>query len=253
MVPISPGLQLVRDRITDAAVRYGRKPEDIRLIAVSKTRPAGDLREAFNAGQCAFGESYLQEALDKQQALADLPIEWHFIGRIQSNKTRDIAAHFSWVHSVSDLRHARRLSDQRPESLPPLNVCLQVNISGERSKGGITPRDLPPLAKAVAGLPRLRLRGLMAVPAPSDAAQTQRLPFRQLRELLHQLIGQGLELDTLSMGMSHDLEAAIAEGATLVRVGTAIFGPRRYAKQSASAGDDALESPSDTDQEREMS
>ena len=251
MTRISSGLEHVLARIAEASARFGRTPGAVRLVAVSKTRAAADLREAFDAGQRAFGESYLQEALDKQAALADLPIEWHFIGRIQSNKTRAIAAHFAWVHSVSDLKHAQRLSDQRPARLPPLNICLQVNISGEASKGGVAPEALLPLARAVAGLPRLRLRGLMAVPAPAEMLEAQRLPFRRLHELLDGLTEAGLGLDTLSMGMTQDLEAAIAEGATLVRVGTAVFGPRDYPQQEAASGGDALESTSGHDRDHE--
>jgi len=220
-------LDAVRARIRDAAARCGRPAEDIRLIAVSKTRPAADLREAYDAGQRAFGENYLQEALEKQDRLADLSIEWHFIGAIQSNKTRDIATRFQWAHAVSSLKHARRLSDQRPGGLPPLNVCIQVNISGEASKSGVSPEALPALGAEVAKLPRLHLRGLMALPAPTDDERLQRAAFRRVRELLEDLHTQGLDLDTLSMGMSGDLEAAVAEGATLVRIGTAIFGPRR--------------------------
>lgn len=179
-----------------------------------------------DAGMRRFGENYLQEALEKIAALQELDLEWHFIGPIQSNKTRPIAEHFDWVHSVDRLKLARRLSEQRPAGLPPLNICLQVNVSGEQSKSGITLQELPALAQEVATLPRLRLRGLMAIPAPAAGLEAQRQPFRQMRFALEQLIAEGLELDTLSMGMSGDLEAAIAEGATLVRIGTALFGPR---------------------------
>jgi len=219
-------IEAVQARITAAAIGCGRDPAEIQLVAVSKTRPAKDLRLAFGAGQKAFGENYLQEALDKQEQLKDLPIEWHFIGSIQSNKTRAIANGFDWVHSLSNLKHAQRISAQRPDSLPPLNLCLQVNISGETTKSGVTPSELPMLAQAVAELPRLHLRGLMALPAPTHDEASQRMAFRRVHELLDSLRGRGLELDTLSMGMSDDLEAAIAEGATLVRIGTAIFGPR---------------------------
>ena len=242
MQAVDVRLDSVRVRIARAAARFGRDPASIRLIAVSKTRPAADLRAAFAAGQRAFGESYLQEALEKQEALGDLPIEWHFIGTVQSNKTRSIAGHFAWVHSVADLKHARRLSDQRPSDLPPLNLCLQVNISGEASKGGIAPDALPELARAVAALPRVTLRGLMAVPAPGDGEAEQRIPFRRLHDLQQALIAEGLALDTLSMGMTDDLEAAIAEGATLVRIGTAVFGPRE-----PKAAPSALKSPPETD------
>ena len=230
MHSISARLAAVNKRIEEAAIRAGRNPAGIRLVAASKTRPPSDLHLAFAAGQRAFGENYLQEALEKQEALADLPLEWHFMGRLQSNKTRAIASHFSWVHSVSNLKHARRLGEQRPPTLPPLNVCLQVNISDEESKDGIGLEALPALAAAVAGLPRLRLRGLMALPAPTSDERVQRAAFKRLRELQQALISDGLALDTLSMGMSDDLEAAIAEGATIVRIGTAIFGPRSPVK-----------------------
>jgi len=204
-----------------------RDPADVGLLAVSKTQPAAAIREAFAAGLRDFGENYLQEALDKQAALADLALTWHFIGPIQSNKTKPIAEHFAWVHSVDRLKIAQRLSDQRPAGLPPLNVCLQVNVSGEASKSGCAPEDLQPLAQAVAGLPRLHLRGLMCIPAPSDDPAEQHAAFARLRALRDAL---GLGLDTLSMGMSQDLEAAIAEGATWVRIGTALFGARDYGR-----------------------
>ena len=227
MTTIASNLQAVRDAMMAAAVKAGRRAEDVRLLAVSKTFAPDALREAYQAGQICFAESYVQEALDKIAALQDLPIEWHYIGPIQSNKTRAIAENFSWVHSVDRLKIAERLSGQRPAHLPALQVCLQVNISGEASKGGVSPPDAGVLARAIARLPRLELRGLMAVPAPSDDIAAQRLPFAQLRELRDQLNRQGLRLDTLSMGMSHDFAAAIAEGATMVRIGTAIFGGRQ--------------------------
>jgi pyridoxal phosphate enzyme (YggS family) len=198
------------------------------LLAVSKTFAPDALREAYQAGQTCFAESYVQEALDKIAALQDIPIEWHYIGPIQSNKTRAIAENFAWVHSVDRLKIAERLSEQRPAHLPPLQVCLQVNISMEASKSGAVPDEVDALAHAIAKLPNLKLRGLMAVPAPSDEIAAQRLPFAKLRELRDQLNRQGLQLDTLSMGMSHDFAAAIAEGATIVRIGTAIFGDRAY-------------------------
>lgn len=213
-----------------AAVEAGRRADDVRLLAVSKTFAPDALREAYRAGQTCFAESYAQEALDKIASLHELPIEWHYIGPIQSNKTRAIAENFAWVHSVDRLKIAERLSGQRPAHLPPLQVCLQVNISGEASKGGISPNNVGALAHAVAKLPNLKLRGLMAVPAPSDDAAAQRLPFAELRKLRDQLNRQGLHLDTLSMGMSHDFAAAIAEGATIVRIGTAIFGGRDYSR-----------------------
>jgi len=227
MTTIASNLQAVRDAMMAAAVKAGRRAEDVRLLAVSKTFAPAALREAYQAGQICFAESYVQEALDKIAALQDLPIEWHYIGPIQSNKTRAIAENFSWVHSVDRLKIAERLSGQRPAHLPALQVCLQVNISGEASKGGVSPPEAGVLARAIARLPRLELRGLMAVPAPGDDIAAQRLPFAQLRELRDQLNRQGLRLDTLSMGMSHDFAAAIAEGATMVRIGTAIFGGRQ--------------------------
>jgi PLP dependent protein len=212
----------------EAAARdAGRDPGSVMLLAVSKAHPAGALRAAFDAGQRAFGESYLQEALDKIAQLQALPIDWHFIGPIQSNKTRPIAEHFNWVHGVDRLKIAQRLADARPDGLPPLNVCLQVNVSGEASKSGCAPEELPALAHAVATLPRLRLRGLMAIPEPTTDIALQRRRFRMLFELQQSLQQQGLSLDTLSMGMSDDYPSAIAEGATLVRIGTAIFGARQ--------------------------
>jgi pyridoxal phosphate enzyme (YggS family) len=192
---------------------------------VSKTKPASAVREAYAAGVRDVGENYLQEALTKQQELSDLALIWHFIGPIQSNKTRAIAEHFDWVHSVDRLKIAQRLGEQRPAGLAPLNVCLQVNVSGEASKSGCEPADLPALAHAVCALPGLRLRGLMAIPQPTDDRASQEAAFARLRELQESL---GLDLDTLSMGMSHDLEAAIAQGATWVRIGTALFGARDY-------------------------
>jgi len=229
MTDVATRLAATNARIMTLAGRWGRDPAEIVLLAVSKTHPAGAIREAASSGQRRFGESYLQEATDKLDALADLELEWHFIGPMQSNKTREIAARFAWVHSVDRLRIARRLSQQRPTTLPPLEVCLQVNISGEPSKSGTTLDALPELARAVAGLPRLRLRGLMAIPAPARDLACQRGQYRHLREARDSLAAQGLALDTLSMGMSDDLEAAIAEGSTLVRIGTAIFGPREVA------------------------
>jgi pyridoxal phosphate enzyme (YggS family) len=201
----------------------------VALLAVSKTRSAAEVAELQAAGQPCFGESYLQEAAAKVDALVALPIEWHFIGPLQANKTRSVAERFAWVHSVDRLKLARRLSDQRPDTLPPLSVCVQVNISGEASKAGVTPDSAGDLAHAVAELPRLRLRGLMAIPAPASDFMAQRAPYARLRELHDALRAGGLPVDTLSMGMSDDLEAAIAEGATLVRVGTALFGPRARA------------------------
>lgn len=219
-------LQQVRQQIHDAAVAAHRPVDSIKLLAVSKTHGVDLIREAVAAGQCAFGESYVQEALGKIATLADDRLEWHFIGPIQSNKTAQIASHFDWVHSIDRLKIAQRLNDQRGER-PPLNVCIQVNTSGEGSKAGVSEAELATLVPAILKLPRLRLRGLMTIPAPEAIPDKQRTPFRHLRLALEQLITQtGIELDTLSMGMSADLGAAIAEGATIVRVGTAIFGQR---------------------------
>ncbi|MGA9662128.1 MAG: YggS family pyridoxal phosphate-dependent enzyme [Pseudomonas alloputida] len=225
MSTLADNLSAISARIASAAQAVGRNPASVQLLAVSKTKPASAIREIHAAGVRDFGENYLQEALTKQQALSDLPLTWHFIGPIQSNKTKAIAEHFDWVHSVDRLKIAQRLSEQRPAGLAPLNICLQVNVSGEDSKSGCTPADLPALAKAVAALPNLRLRGLMAIPEPTEDRATQEAAFASLRKLQEDL---GLGLDTLSMGMSHDLEAAIAQGATWVRIGTALFGARDY-------------------------
>lgn len=225
---VATRLALVRERIHRAAREAGQAEASVGLIAVTKLQDAPAVRAAFGAGQRAFGESYVREALEKQAALRDLPIEWHFIGRIQANKTRAIAEHFDWVHGLADPHHARRLSDQRPASSPPLRVCLQVNIDGETTKAGVTPEALPALLGACALLPRIRVMGLMSMPEPKEGLEAQRRPFRLLRGLRDRLATPALPLDCLSMGMSDDLEAAIAEGATLVRVGTAIFGPRPY-------------------------
>lgn len=213
-------------RIAAAAAAAGRAADAVMLLAVSKTKPVEDVLAAHQAGQHAFGENYLQDALPKIEALKDEAIEWHFVGRLQSNKTAEISRHFAWVHGLDSLRHARRLNDQRPPGLPPLQVCLQVNLSGEASKGGVTPAELPQLARAVGALPNLCLRGLMTMPDPNSEPATQRAAFARLRELRDTLRAQGLPLDTLSMGMSADMEAAIAEGATIVRIGTDIFGAR---------------------------
>ncbi|MCP5229630.1 YggS family pyridoxal phosphate-dependent enzyme [Accumulibacter sp.] len=229
MTSLSAKLQAVLARIARAARHYGRDPGDVALVAVSKTWPARAVEELALAGQKAFAESFVQEGVEKVAQLRGLGLDWHFVGSLQSNKTRLLAENFNWVHSVDRLRIAERLSEQRPASLPPLSVCLQVNVSGEVSKSGVSPAEAAALAHAVAVLPRLRLRGLMAIPARSDGLAEQRRPFRLLRELSERLRADGLLLDTLSMGMSHDFEAAIAEGATLVRVGTAIFGERNRA------------------------
>jgi len=226
MSTIASNIAKVATRIREAAQAAARDPDEVRLLAVSKTQPAEAIRHASAAGLGDFGENYLQEALDKQAELADLPLTWHFIGPIQSNKTKAIAEHFDWVHSVDRLKIAQRLSAQRPASLPPLNVCLQVNVSREASKSGIVPQEAAALAAAIVQLPRLQLRGLMAIPAPTQDAGQQRDQFRQLHELYETLRGQGYALDTLSMGMSQDYAAAIAEGATMVRIGAAIFGAR---------------------------
>lgn len=229
---ISAHLVAVREALAAAAVAAGRDPSTVGLLAVSKTFGPDAVIAAADAGQRAFGENYLQEALDKMAAVAalrpDLALDWHFIGPIQSNKTRPLAEHFAWAHAVDREKIARRLSEQRPDHLPPLNICLQVNVSGEASKSGVAPEDLPALAHAVAPLPRLRLRGLMAIPEPTDDPAAQHQPFARLRQLQQQLMAAGLALDTLSMGMSADMAAAVAEGATMVRIGTAIFGKRHY-------------------------
>jgi pyridoxal phosphate enzyme (YggS family) len=223
----SDGLTTVRGRIEAAARRAGRDPASVALLAVSKQQPVAAIRAAAAAGQSAFGENYVQEAVAKIAALDDLPLTWHFIGQLQSNKTREVAEHFQWVHTVDRARIAERLSEQRPHYARPLEVLLQVKLADEAAKGGVSPADLPGLASAVAGLPRLRLRGLMCIPPDTHTESQQREPFRQLRSLLQALNHLGHQLDTLSMGMSNDLEAAILEGATIVRVGTAVFGPRR--------------------------
>jgi len=225
MSTLADNLSAISARIASAAQAAGRDPASVQLLAVSKTKPASAIRGIHAAGVRDVGENYLQEALTKQQALSDLPLIWHFIGPIQSNKTKAIAEHFDWVHSVDRLKIAQRLSEQRPAGLAPLNICLQVNVSGEDSKSGCAPAELPALAKAVAALPNLQLRGLMAIPEPTDDRAAQEAAFATLRQLQESL---GLGLDTLSMGMSHDLEAAIAQGATWVRIGTALFGARDY-------------------------
>lgn len=225
MSTIADNISQVMARIQAGAQAAQRPASSVGLLAVSKTKPAAAVREAYAAGLRDFGENYLQEALAKQQELADLPLCWHFIGPIQSNKTRAIAEHFAWVHSVDRLKIAQRLSEQRPAGLPPLNICIQVNISGEASKSGCEPADLPALATAIANLPNLALRGLMAIPEPLEDRAAQDAAFASVRTLQEHL---QLPLDTLSMGMSHDLEAAIAQGATWVRIGTALFGARDY-------------------------
>lgn len=227
MTTIATNLQAVRLRIARACKEEHRAPSEVTLLAVGKTFAAAAIREAAEAGQREFGENYVQEALVKQDALPNLGLIWHFIGPLQSNKTRPIAQAFQWVHSLDREKIARRLSDARPASLPPLQVCIEVNLSGEGSKSGVAPAELAALARQVASLPRLKLRGLMAVPEPTTDVALQRRRFAQLRALKDELAREGLALDTLSMGMSADLEAAIAEGATIVRIGTAIFGERK--------------------------
>jgi len=231
MTPIAVSLELVKQRLLCAEASAMRAAGSVTLVAVSKTQPASRIKDAWDAGQRHFGESYLQEALAKQAELAGLDLIRHFIGPIQSNKTRLIAGHFDWVHGVDRLKIAERLNEQRPENLPPLNVCLQVNISGEASKSGVCLAELPVLAECVSRLPRLKLRGLMAIPEPGGSLEMQRIPFKRLRLALEAL--HAPEMDTLSMGMSDDLEAAVMEGATMVRIGSAIFGARPVTAQIA--------------------
>ena len=228
MSVIAANLQAVKNDIAAAAQQASRDPSGVTLLAVSKTLSPDRVREAFEAGQPAFGENYVQEGLDKIAALGDLRsrIAWHFIGPLQSNKTRPVAEQFDWVHAIDRLKIAERLSAQRPADLAPLQVCIQVNISNEDTKSGVLPEEVLALARAVAALPNLRLRGLMAIPAPAADLAAQRVPFAALRRLLEELRQSGLDVDTLSMGMSADMPAAIAEGATMVRIGTAIFGAR---------------------------
>jgi len=228
MSNIAANLESVRQQLRSAAEQAGRDPQAVTLLAVSKTRPADDLRAAWVQGQRDFGENYLQESLEKIEALADLPLCWHFIGPIQSNKTRPIAENFHWVHSVDREKIGRRLAEQRPTELAPLNICLQVNISGEASKSGCLPEDLPALAAALDALPAISVRGLMAIPAASQDETEQRAVFARMQSLLNELQVQHPQMDTLSMGMSGDMAAAIAEGSTMVRIGTAIFGARDY-------------------------
>lgn len=223
---IAHNIASVRAQIQAACQAAGRAPDSVKLLAVSKTWGPDAVRQAHAAGQIAFGENYIQEAVDKISALRDLPLQWHCIGPIQSNKTRLVAEHFDWVHSVDRLKIAQRLSEQRPAHLPPLQVCIQVNVDGGETKSGVRPQDLPALAQAVAALPRLQLRGLMTIPDPTETPAQTRAVHAQAHALFESLRQQGLPLDTLSMGMSADMAAAIAEGSTMVRVGTAIFGQR---------------------------
>ena len=226
MHDVDSALNAVRNRIAELELRYGREPGSVALLAVSKTKPPEAVRSAIAAGQHAFGENHLQDAMTKVDALDGLGASWHFIGAVQSNKTRPIAACFDWVHAIEREKIAVRLSDQRPAGRSPLDVCIQVNVSGEHTKSGVAACEVEPLARVVRELPGLRLRGLMALPRPSPDLETQRIPFRRLRGIRDDLNARGFELDTLSMGMTGDLEAAVAEGATVVRIGTAIFGPR---------------------------
>lgn len=221
---INTRLNHILAQIRQAEITYNRKPGSVQLLAVSKTKTAKDIAAAYQAGQRYFGESYCQEAIKKQQELGAYDITWHFIGPVQSNKTKALAMHFSWIHSIDSLKIAKRLSDQRPGTLPPLNICLQVNISGEQSKSGITLNELPKLCELVAVLPNIKLRGVMAVPMPEEDFDLQRQPYKTLYEAVAKL--DNPELDTYSFGMSGDLNAAIAEGATIVRIGTALFGAR---------------------------
>jgi len=235
MTVIADQLHAVRARIAAACHAAGRDPSEVGLLAVSKTFGPEAVRQAHAAGQLAFGENYVQEAVEKMALLADLPLQWHCIGPIQSNKTRLVAEYFQWVQTIDRIKIAQRLSDQRPAALPPLQVCIQVNVDGGLTKSGVSPAELPALAQAVAALPRLRLRGLMCIPDPLPDAAAMQAVFVRARRLFDQLRAQGLPLDTLSMGMSGDLEAAIAAGSTLVRVGTAIFGGRPTASRAAAA------------------
>ena len=226
MHDIGTALNAVRARVGELERRYHRKPGSVTLLAVSKTKPPEAVQAAVAAGQHAFGENHLQDAMTKVDALGGQGVSWHFIGAVQSNKTRPIAAHFDWVHSIEREKIAARLSAQRPAGKEPLDVCIEVNVNGEETKSGVPPAGIEPLARLIRELPGLRLRGLMAIPRPAEDFETQRIPFRLLREILDDLNAKGLGLDTLSMGMTGDLAAAIAEGATIVRIGTAVFGPR---------------------------
>ena len=226
MIGVTENLALISDLLRQAAVEAGRNPSDVRLLAVSKKQPLEKIREAAAAGQREFGENFVQEGVDKIEALSDLDLTWHFIGHLQSNKTRVVAEYFDWVHTIDKLKTARRLSEQRPAGMPPLNVCIQVNVDDEASKSGVQPAAVPELAQACAELPNLRLRGLMCLPAIRTEFDEQRIPFAALRRLARELRQDGIEMDTLSMGMTSDYRAAVFEGATIVRIGTALFGER---------------------------
>jgi pyridoxal phosphate enzyme (YggS family) len=227
VIGVTENLTLISDLLRQAAVDAGREPESVRLLAVSKKQPLSKIRAAAEAGQRDFGENFVQEGLEKIRNLAALDLTWHFIGHLQSNKTRAVAEYFDWVHTIDKLKTARRLSEQRPDHLPPLNVCLQVNVDDETSKSGVAPAEVKELAGTCAELPNLNLRGLMCLPAIRDEFDAQRVPFAALRAMAQDLRGAGIEIDTLSMGMTADYRAAIFEGATMVRIGTALFGERR--------------------------
>ena len=226
MIGVTENLALISDLLHKSAIEAGRDPADIQLLAVSKKQPLEKIRDAAAAGQRHFGENFVQEGVDKIEALAVADLTWHFIGHLQSNKTRVVAEYFDWVHTIDKIKTARRLSEQRPDHLPPLNICLQVNVDDEDSKAGVTPAALPELAAACVELPNLRIRGLMCLPAIRTGLDQQRVPFAALRRLAEQLRTEGIDTDTLSMGMSADYPAAILEGATIVRIGTALFGAR---------------------------
>jgi pyridoxal phosphate enzyme (YggS family) len=226
VIGVTENLALISDLLHKSAIEAGRDPADVRLLAVSKKQPLEKIRDAAAAGQRHFGENFVQEGVDKIEALADTSLSWHFIGHLQSNKTRVVAEYFDWVHTIDKIKTARRLSEQRPDHLPPLNICLQVNVDDEDSKAGVTPAALPELAAACVELPNLRIRGLMCLPAIRTGLDQQRVPFAALRRLAEQLRTDGIDTDTLSMGMSADYPAAILEGATIVRIGTALFGAR---------------------------
>ncbi len=226
MTTISDNLQIIGAKIRDAEKRYARKENSVQLLAVSKRHTVEKIKQAYAAGQRPFGENYVQELIEKKQALNELDIEWHFIGPLQSNKTKKIAESADWVHTIDRLKIAKRLNDQRPSNLSPLNICIQINISDEESKSGLSKNELPALIQEVSALPKLKLRGLMVIPAPETSLQKQRETFRRVYEIQQEFKDSKTPLDTLSMGMSNDMEAAIAEGATIVRIGTAIFGLR---------------------------